>query len=193
MPLPERAADLRVATLPLDISHDLEAALDGPIDLVTASALLDLVSAEWLERLVIETAARRLPVYAALIYEGTIGFEPADVRDGGVIDAVNRHQRSTKGFGPALGPQAAAEAIQRFERAGYAVTQGPSDWLLAPSEGEIQNEVLAGWARAARENGSAALSEILDWLTYRRDLVTAGRSSIRVGHVDFFAAPTATR
>ena len=34
------------------------------------SALLDLVSAEWLDRLVVEAAARRLPVYAALTYDG---------------------------------------------------------------------------------------------------------------------------
>ena len=31
--------------------RDLELALDGPIDLVTTSSLLDLVSAEWVERL----------------------------------------------------------------------------------------------------------------------------------------------
>jgi hypothetical protein len=35
--------------------------------------------------------------------------------------------------------------------------------------------------------------EVVGWLTRRRDLVMAGRSSIRVGHVDFFATPTATR
>jgi hypothetical protein len=193
VPLPDPSADLRVATVPLDISHDLEAALDGPLDLVTASALLDLVSADWLERMVVETAARRLPVYVGLTYEGTIAFEPADARDGAIVGAVNRHQRGNKGFGAALGPQAAAEAIRRFERAGYAVTQGRSDWILTPADVEMQNEVLAGWARATRENGSVALSEILDWLTHRRDLVTAGRSSIEVGHLDFFAVPTATR
>jgi trans-aconitate methyltransferase len=62
VPVPERTADLNVATLPIDLNHDLEAALDGPIDLVTTSALLDLVSAEWLDRLLVEAAARHLPV-----------------------------------------------------------------------------------------------------------------------------------
>jgi hypothetical protein len=40
------------------------------LDLITTSALLDLVSADWLERLTVEAAARRLPIYAALTYQG---------------------------------------------------------------------------------------------------------------------------
>ena len=43
--------DIHVTTVPVDLNRDLEAALDGPADLVTTSALLDLVSDEWLERL----------------------------------------------------------------------------------------------------------------------------------------------
>ncbi len=39
--------DVNVTTVPIDLNRDLEAALDGPIDLVTTSALLDLVSDEW--------------------------------------------------------------------------------------------------------------------------------------------------
>ena len=58
--------------IPLDLNRDLEAALDGPVDLVTTSALLDLVSESWLERLTVEIAARAIPFYAALSYEGTI-------------------------------------------------------------------------------------------------------------------------
>jgi trans-aconitate methyltransferase len=54
--------NVHVATVPIDLSLDLEAALDGPVDLVTTTALLDLVSDEWLQRLVVEIAARRLPV-----------------------------------------------------------------------------------------------------------------------------------
>ena len=67
---PPGLPQLSVITRPVDLARDLELALDGPLDLVTASALLDLVSAEWLDRLIIEAAARRLPVYAALSYDG---------------------------------------------------------------------------------------------------------------------------
>ena len=38
--------DLSVTARPVDLARDLELALDGPLDLVTASALLDLVSAQ---------------------------------------------------------------------------------------------------------------------------------------------------
>src|SRR5947208_9243067 len=51
--------DLTVTPVPVDLARDLEAALDGAVELVTTSALLDLVSHEWLDRLVTETAARR--------------------------------------------------------------------------------------------------------------------------------------
>src|SRR5258706_4056455 len=178
VPVPERTADLNVATLPIDLNHDLEAALDGPIDLVTTSALLDLVSAEWLDRLLVEAAARHLPVYAALTYDGSAGLDPTDPRDAAIVTAVNRHQQSNKGFGPALGPRAAAAAISGFERAGYRVRHGRSDWALGPADRDMQNEVLAGWSSAARESGELQLSDVLAWLTYRRDLVAAGRSSM---------------
>ena len=46
----------RMTTTPLDLVRDLKAALDGPLDLFTTSALLDLVSEAWLERLAIEVA-----------------------------------------------------------------------------------------------------------------------------------------
>lgn len=190
---PQSSPDVNVATIPTDLNRDLEMAFDGAADLVTISALLDLVSDEWLQRFVVETAVRRLPVYAALSYDGRIEMTPADDADRKIIAAVNKHQRTDKGFGPALGPQAAKIAIERFERVDYTVVQDQSDWQFAPQDREIQVEILSGWAAAAREIGGVALPDVLGWLTRRRDHVAAGRSSIRVGHVDFFARPTATR
>jgi hypothetical protein len=160
---------------------------------VTTSALLDLVSGDWLQRLVEETAARRLPLYAALSYDGRVEFDPADAADGAIVAAVNAHQRTDKGFGAALGPDAWREAVARFERIGYAVTHGVSDWVFEPAHREIQSEVLSGWAAAVRETGDVPLPKVIDWLSARRAHVNAGRSSIRVGHVDFFASPTGMR
>jgi hypothetical protein len=194
-----RASDMRspagvsFTTTPLDIGYDLEAALDGPVDLVSTSALLDLVSDVWLERLVVEIAARSIPLYGALTYDGRAELDPPNPRDVAILNAVNAHQGGDKGFGPALGPDAASSAITRFQSLGYSVIRGTADWLFAPSDREIQTEIFSGWASAARETGNLPLAEVVEWLTFRRDEVAAGRSSLRVGHVDFFARPTTTR
>ncbi len=182
-----------IAAVPLDLNRNLEAVLDGPVDLITASALLDLVSEPWLERLTVETAARSIPLYAALSYNGRIKFDPVDPSDTTIIAAVNAHQRTDKGFGPALGPTAASFAIARYESLSYSVVHGESDWVIGPHDRAIQIELLAGWAGAAREIGELSLADAAEWLTRRRDTVTAGRSSIRVSHVDFFARPMGTR
>jgi len=184
---------LSVAAQAVDLARDLELALDGPLDLVNCSALLDLVSAPWLERLVVEAAARRLPVYAALSYDGRATLGPSDAFDAEMVAAVNRHQRRDKGFGPALGPDAAALAVSRFEEVGYGVVQGRSDWTFEPQDGPIQDAILAGWATAARELGDVPLDRIAAWFTHRRELVADGRARLRVGHIDLFATPTGRR
>jgi len=191
--VPPSTPGITVTAAPVDLSRDLEAAFDRPADLVTTSALLDLVSGDWLNRLALEAAARRLPVYAALSYHGRAELAPADPLDHRIVDAVNRHQRTDKGFGPALGPSAAQAAIAAFERVGYAVMHGLADWDFGPSDRDIQTEVLSGWAAAAREIGDPPRPEIIDWLRRRRELIAAGCSSIRVGHVDLLAGPTGTR
>jgi len=188
-----RPAGVTLTAIPIDLNHDLEAALDGPIDLVTTSALLDLVSEDWLERLAVETQARSIPIYAALSYDGRIDISPSHPFDAEIITAVNAHQRRDKGFGPALGPMVARTAVARFEALGCSVVQGAADWVIGASDRKFQMEIFSGWAGAARETGDLALSDTVEWLTFRRDAVAAGRSSVRVGHVDFFARLTGSR
>jgi SAM-dependent methyltransferase len=189
----KRPASVAVEGVPVDLNHDLEAVLDGPVDLIATTALLDLVSDVWLERLAVETVARSVPVYAALSYDGRIALAPADPLDVTVVAAVNAHQRTNKGFGPALGPTAAAAAVALFEKLGYSIMHAPSDWVIGAQDREFQIEIFSGWAGAARETGKVSLADAAAWLTRRRDWAGEGRSSIRVGHVDFLARPTGSR
>jgi len=177
----------------LDLSHDVEAALGSAVNLITISALLDLVSRKWLDPFLRAIAARHLPVYAALTYDGRTDLSPSDPLDDRIISAVNAHQLTDKGFGPALGPSAPRAAIAGLKALGYRVVDGQSDWTLQPDDRQFQNEMLEGWANAARDMGTLGESEISDWLSRRKAMISKGLSSMRVGHVDFFACPSSTR
>ncbi|MGA7809740.1 class I SAM-dependent methyltransferase [Bradyrhizobium sp.] len=185
--------DIAVAVMPLDLNHDLEAALAGTVDLIVISALLDLVSEGWLNSLAAALTARAIPFYAALSYDGRVAFMPPDPFDAAIINAVNAHQHTDKGFGPALGPAAAHVAPACFEAHGYAVIAGASDWVMGPADRDIQTELLHGWASAAQDIGALSADDIAAWLTRRRSMIADGCSSSLVGHVDFFAVPSATR
>jgi SAM-dependent methyltransferase len=181
-----------VTTAHIDLAEDLGRAIADDSDLVTTSALLDLVSAQWLERLVSILAISSRPLYAALSFDGRVDLAPARRDDAAIIAAVNLHQLTDKGFGPALGPHGVAAAVAALQAEGFAIAQGASDWMFGPADQAIQLEMLAGWAGAAGEMGIA--SGLLEaWLAERRAHVAAGRSAMRVGHLDFFAAPIGTR
>lgn len=181
--------DATIETRLFDLNDDAGPLLDEGADLVTASALLDLVSEPWLASFAAAVAARSLPVYIALTYDGRVTFNPADAVDVRVIAAVNAHQRRNKGFGPALGPRAAASAERIFRALGYAVVQGTSDWVPAPAEGAFQSELLAGWRQAAVETGDLPRETLEGWFARRTEAVDAGRLNVSVGHVDLFAQP----
>ncbi|MBV9564188.1 MAG: SAM-dependent methyltransferase, partial [Bradyrhizobium sp.] len=185
--------DVTLDAMRLDLSRELDAALTGPIDLITTSALLDLVSETWLHQLLRKAAGRALPIYAALTYDGRIELSPIDPFDPVIVAAVNTHQRIDKGFGPALGPTAAPAAIDRLEALGYSIAHGRSDWEIGPYDRPMQAALLSGWAGAAREMDTLPRADIDDWLGRREAALGARASSMRVGHLDFFASPSSTR
>jgi SAM-dependent methyltransferase len=183
----------KVTTTAVDLARDLEAVLDGHLDLVTTSALLDLVSDRWLERLATEAAARKLALYAALTYDGRVTLEPSDPFDATIMTSVGVHQRRDQGFGPALGPDAAKRVVAHLETVGYAVMHCTADWEIGPQDREMQTALIDSWAGAAREIGQLPVAEIGAWHARRRDAVARGQSSIRVGHLDVFADPIGLR
>jgi SAM-dependent methyltransferase len=166
----------------------------GPLDhpeifanreLVTASALLDLVSERWLRDLAERCRAARTAVLFALTYNGQSHCSPAEPEDDAIRELMNRHQRSNdKGFGRAAGPDAVDRAERCFAAAGYAMTRESSDWVLAPEMHALQRELIDGWADAAAEIAPEQSAMIQSWRVRRQDHVARHRSRIVVGHDD---------
>ena len=169
-----RQADLRQA-----LPHVVAGAA-----LVTASALFDLVSEPWLQSLVAACRAEHALVLAVLNYDGRLTCEPPDPDDAFVRDLVNAHQRTDKGFGPALGPTAAGRLVSLLREAGYEVEHQRSDWHIDSTARALQVALLLGWRDAAVEMAPAARSRVSEWAMRRLAHVDAGHSVLMVGHED---------
>jgi hypothetical protein len=174
-----------------DLQRDLETVMAEPADLVTLSALLDLVSIEWLERLADLVAAAGRPIYAPLTYNGRNACDPADPFDDAVIAAFNAHQRGDKGFGPAMGPMAAARTTERLAVRRFNVGLGDSDWQLGDDDRALQAAVLHSWHEAAAEHGVLERRELDAWLQRRLERLQGGKARLTIGHKDIWAWPAA--
>jgi hypothetical protein len=178
----------RITLRRADLNTLVGAPLEG-VELVTASALLDLVSESWLDALSDRCAATGATVLFALTYDGRFECVPEDPGDTAVRALVNRHQRTDKGFGPALGPGAVPSAARLFAGRGYEVHRARSDWGLAEGQGRLQQELIDGWASAAVEIEPDQRGAIEAWRERRLRLVEAQRSRLVVGHEDLAAWP----
>jgi hypothetical protein len=186
---------IRGANLECDIETrqvDLGALDDPEIfagrHLVTASALLDLVSAQWLRALAAHCRAADASALFTITYTGRSSCTPAEPEDDIVRDLMNQHQKTDKGLGgPAAGPDAVACAERCFAEAGYRVQREPSDWTLGPAVADMQRLLIEGWAQAATEMAPDRAAAIARWHARRLGHVDAGRSRLVVGHDDLAA------
>ncbi len=171
----------------LDLARELERVADEPCDLVTASALLDLASAEWVACL--ETVRRRLgaALYITLSYVGGVRWSPADPFDATALELVDRHQRTDKGFGPALGPSAVS--VLRACLPSASVWVGASPWRLGSEDQGIQRMLLDGYVAAAAAIAPELGTDLRLWSQRRRSLLDQGRSALEVPHQDLLFLP----
>jgi hypothetical protein len=173
----------------LDLTRDLDRVVQEGVHLVTAAALLDLVSERWLARLARDCRAAGAAVLFALTYDGETTWSPADPDDACVRDAVNRHQGLDKGFGSALGPTAAGCATALYRAAGYRVVEAKSDWRIGPEADAMQRLLLDGWRIAAAEIEPDRAGAFAGWAARRAAAIAQGVSALRVGHVDIAGRP----
>lgn len=175
-----QACDLVAGALP---------ALVAGVDLVTASALLDLTSAAWMEALCAACAQARAALLVALTIDGRVVFSAPDPQDALVLGAVARDQQRDKGFGPALGADAVPALIRVLAAQGYQVTHGASDWHLGAADAALARALVDGWREAAacqRPNEAATFAA---WAERRTQSVASGGLQITVGHVDVLGLP----
>lgn len=180
---------------------ELDDALFAERDVVTASALLDLVSESWLRTLAARCRDTGAAALFALTYNGWSTCSPAEREDDIVRELLNHHQRTDKGLGGiAAGPEAAELAAQCFRDEGFHVATARTDWQLDAHQTEMQRMLVDGWADAALElarlghtttseawTGGDAAAGIDAWRSRRHGHIDASHSHIAVGHVDMAA------
>lgn len=185
--LGRKNVDCEIDTRAQDLSV-LDAGLFEGRQLVTASALLDLVSATWLRTLAAECRRAGASALFTITYDGRSSCRPEEPEDDLVRTLMNRHQARDKGLGgPAEGPRAAASAERAFAEQGYRVASASSDWALGPQDAAMQRMLIDGWAEAAAEMAPHLQETIAAWHARRIAHVEAGRSHIVVGHRDVAA------
>lgn len=172
-----------------DLNAELEAVLAANPDLVTASALFDLISPEWMARFARALSASKALFYTVLTYDGKDGFSPPHALDEAVVKAFATHQKSDKGFGIAAGPEAAACLAQSLRAVGYEVESADSPWLLRAAEEALVLELLDGIANAVRETGKVPETALMDWLTFRKTAARLTGAELMTGHQDILAVP----
>jgi SAM-dependent methyltransferase len=166
-----------------DLAQDLANVLGDAPNLITASAFFDLVSTDFIRRIVKAAAERNAALYALLTYNGRQKWTPHRPTDNQMIAAFHRHQMRDKGFGPAAGPLAAAELADQLKMSGYTVLEGESPWILDRNDRMLIDELVRGHAMAVSETGTVDLKTIETW-------VKVQRTGAVVGHTDIFAVPS---
>lgn len=156
-------------------------------DLLTASALLDLTSADWLDLLAELCIKHQCAALFALNYNGIIKWNPPFNHDNDIAELLNAHQLKNKGLGPALGPTAADYLVQKLTAAGRLVKTCQSDWQLSADQYELQHALLDGWIKAVFEQKSDDHLAMSAWQKKRIDVAREALSSLTVGHTDLFS------
>jgi hypothetical protein len=157
--------------------------------LITASALLDLMTQDELAGLIGVCAKAGCPVLLTLSVVGRVDLAPVDPLDSRVTAAFDAHQRRMTARGCLLGPDAVAAAAEGFRRLGAEVLIRPTPWRLGAAEADLTAEWFIGWISAACEQSVDLASEVGSYVRRRLAEARAGELAVTVGHADLLVLP----
>ncbi|MEU7057604.1 trans-aconitate methyltransferase [Streptomyces sp. NPDC046197] len=182
---PRAAADgsrVTVETRRGDVARLTPDALVGA-SLVTASALLDVLTREEIGTLAAACAGAGCPALLTLSVVGRVDLTPAHPLDAEITEAFNAHQRRTG----LLGPDALTVACEAFAEHGATVRVQPSGWQLGPGQRELTAQWLRGWVGAAVEQRPELGPRADRYLKERLEACAAGELEVVVHHSDLLA------
>ena len=162
--LPAATVETRVSDVARLDPSDLAGA-----DLVTASALLDLLTADELARIL--RACAGIPMLLTLSVTGRVALSPPDPLDDRIGAAFNAHQRRAGLLGP--------DAVGRLP----GIVR-PSPWRLGPPDAALIAEWLEGWVGAACE-----LDPSLEVGAYLERRMAQTELTVTVDHADVLVLP----
>ena len=173
-------------------------------DLITASALVDILTADEIRRLVTACATASCPALLSLGVTGVVAMNPPHPLDATLMVAFNEHQRRPARGGRLLGPEGADFAAGEFAVRNYTVSIMQSPWLLGGDEraptgegppdrgGALAAEWLRGWVDAGIEQRPDLARDSRTYLRTRDEQIARGELTISVGHIDVLALPRNT-
>ncbi|WP_237321086.1 SAM-dependent methyltransferase [Streptomyces sp. JJ36] len=189
---PAAAADGGPVTLTTE-AGDLARLTAGDLhgtSLVTASALLDLLTLEEVEHLAASCAGARCPALLTLSVAGRVELTPEEPLDTVLTAAFNAHQRRADPEGRRLlGPDAVEAACTAFRRHGMTVRLHASPWRLGSGQAALAAEWLKGWTGAAADQRPDLAQRADAALRRRLDACAAGALRVVVHHHDLLALP----
>lgn len=161
----------------------------GGTDVVTGSALLDLLDPAQLRQLVDAISTRGCAALFALSVNGRVRLSPAHRDDAAIGRAFNAHQRRRVDGRALLGPDAAGAAATALRAAGYAVVEVATPWRLAVADASLTGEWLDGWIAAAIDADPSRQADFESARQAHAQALDEGRLQVEVGHVDLLALP----
>jgi hypothetical protein len=181
-------ADVAVRSQPGNLA-DLTAADLAGASLVTASALLDVLTSSELHAIVDACIGSRCPALITLSVTGEVRLSPQHDLDSEFERAFNAHQLRDSGGRRQLGRHGAPLAQGLFTQAGWDVRPAATRWNLDHTRPHLLGDWFAGRVDAAVEQVPALRAAQDRYRDHRTSQIDRGELTAEVRHVDLLAWP----
>jgi hypothetical protein len=188
VPLDREGRPVSIRTRGEELAHlDPDALDDG--SLVTASALLDVLTSKEVRVVIDACVAVGCPVMLSLSVTGEVRLDPRDPRDDVFAASFNAHQERRVSGRRLVGPTGVALAQRLFLDAGWNVRSASTFWRLGDHDPLLLERWFDGWCDAALEQRADLEVYGADYRALRSSQSRRGALSAVVEHTDLLAWP----